>query len=260
MKRSALYSPLRRSVRRRLFPTRRPQMYRRRRMYRKKISRTPRPKVGERSGTSNSKTYSLNSAESFSSRQIVALSMLEGIGQGDFINQRERQHIDLAGIKMFLNFRNKTDTAVFLNYGVLGIKNTRTIPESINPIGFFRSNGTSRTGDFDTTISSVTMHNQAINTDDYIVLMHKRKCLASRQSGTGGDWQTNKDSSYLDVAKYLRIKRQIRYAASDGEPTDTPIYFFYFITAHGGGPGAPILPDQGDFSGRFVIYFNEPKV
>lgn len=172
------------------------------------------------------------------------------IEQGPNPNQRQRDMVNFRGTRICLNAINITNDRIFLNYAIVSPKSNVVI----DPAEFFRSNAAQRGVPFDSPdLSSMDYHCRPLNTDVLNVVTHKRIILNRDITGTAS-------ARAATVMRYVKIRRQLRYANFDGEIEfcTTPIYFIWWCAREGGGPAE--TPDSSvRIDLRLISYFRNPR-
>lgn len=225
--------------------------------------RKARVMVGTPRNSMTSKTQVQTIRLSLPDKTLNVVSMLSNIEQGILINQRERGMITLGGFKMHMYFKNLVQNPQYLNFCMVASKNSGLAAAGasfITPIGWFRGEGAFRATDFSSAITSLSMHNQKINTDDYIVLFHHRMTLAGKLLESSADVQTNIHNEWTERKMWVPVKRQIRYSGPTGEPTDTTIFFVHWTCPIDSTVINTPLPDSYVFEARFVTYYRDPPI
>lgn len=217
-------------------------------------------RVGHPVGTSTSKyrqtgQRSIDIGPPLNDRTLYAFD-LTGIPQGDEPTMRERDLINLRGIKVCMEVVNTTPAPLYFNFAIISPKGE----VNLNPIEFFRSYSDNRGTDFESpNISSLDYHCRPINTDVFNILHHKRYVLTTGDAASKGEvYQGN---AAIRVMRYFPIKRQVRYRRQlegEGDFCTTPIFFVFWTAIAGfGTETAPQEAFRTDT--RIVTYFRDPK-
>jgi len=132
-------------------------------------------------------------------------------------NARERDVINLRGIKINMHVRNDVDRPIIFHYAILVDRTPLTAPVAQNDLAkdFFRNPGYltgDRSRDFESGIMGIDMGAMGINTDRWLVLKHKRIMLHPKLNGFGNYNPNHKN--WIDISKYMSINRQLRYDVS----------------------------------------------
>jgi len=215
--------------------------------------------IGERIGTTNSKTAAVSYLEPTLSTRTLDIQELYLIPRGTDINARERDHMTLTGIRSCIHLRNSLEQPQWVHVAIVGVKQTTgNVP---NTTKFFRANGTNRVTDFDNSLTGLEFMCLPINTDDYTILKHKRFNLPGTASSTPGEANFNNRPNYRMLKMWTKVKRQIRYEDNNNTSnTDGRLWMLvwcdYVETPGGSVPTANALA----FTSRHVTYFSDPKV
>jgi len=167
------------------------------------------------------------------------------------IDERQRNILNLRGVKMCLEVHNTQDDPLYYNCAVIVPK----LSPSVSATGFFRGNGADRDVTFGTSLTGLQLHCLPINADKHYVLWHKRYKL-NPISNTG--YQAASGKSYMTIKKYLKFKRQVRYSDNaDTLPEGGVPYFISWCSLYGeaSGAGVSALAEAK----HFVTYFREPR-
>lgn len=211
-------------------------------------------KVGERIGTTNARTEATNTAGILNTRTLYNVA-LNDLDRGTALNQRERDHVRFSGVKCCIEYRNASGQPLYLNVAVIGLKATSgNVPDTQN---FFRGSTDSRTISFSTALTSIQFHCLPINTDDYVIMRHKRMLLASDLQGEGA--YKSDGRAFGSMEFYVKINRQIRYFPESTVPTDGRIFLVYWADKHGEPGGALAQSNAFVFNMRHVQYYHNPK-
>lgn len=221
---------------------------------RSKKARFSTTQVGNRVGTSNSKSrIQLNTdpdAKSSRTLNVVALTSIT-LGQG--LSQRERGVANIRGFKICMAVRNQLLDPLYFNAAVVSPKNTT----SITPANFFRGNGTAERGiDFDNARTALEFHCLNLNTDKFVILKHKRY----RLRGTGNTAFTDgTGKSYMNLDWYIKLKRQLRFEGASAGPIADPVFLVYWMDNFRADANDPPVLGTASVSERHLVYFRETK-
>lgn len=164
---------------------------------------------------------------------------LDAISKGTGLNQRERDICNLRGIKIFGHIRNVETTPLTVHMAILYPK-FDTTPLSVDfNVDFFRDLGPVRGINFDTA-NNYIVQNRPINPDRFVILKHRRFNLISDTQATP---QINEQSgkNYRNFKFYIKVRKQLRFRASENNPTNGRLFFAVWATPMGwdGGKGTP---------------------
>lgn len=211
-------------------------------------------RVGERIGTTNARTEAVNYSNVQATRTLYAIA-LNDLDRGTALNERLRDHVRLSGVKCCIEYRNQVGTPIYLNIGVVCIKGTATsVPDTQN---FFRGRDGSRALNFSTSLTSLEFHCTPINTDDYVVIKHKRMLLASNALG---DTAYKSDGRVFGTIEfYMKINRQIRYFPDSEIPTDGRIFLVYWADKFDTPGGTLSSGAAFTFNMKKIQYYHNPR-
>ncbi|ASH99185.1 capsid protein [Giant panda circovirus 2] len=212
--------------------------------------------VGEAIGTTNCKTKqcSLTDITAKNSRTLYRTGVTD-IPGGSNPDERLRNHVNLRGFKVCLEFRNNVTTPLYVNVAVLAPKNTSG--NILSETDFFRDSGTTRAKDFSTALTAMEFHCLPVNTDDYVVLKHKRFRLGPLPGATL--YQNSVGNNYKNVDWYIKLGRQVRYESSSSQATDGHVSVAYWCDAWGAAAGTAAASGSMSVSQRYITYWKEPK-
>lgn len=220
-----------------------------------------RARIGERIGTSTCKT---NIA--IDDRQLISQSsrILNGTNEelistdkGDAINQRTRQVINLRGWKMDFEVVGTMTTPCYVNLALVMVKGGTTSSGVPNNADFFRYHSADRARNFGTFLSGLEFGTLPINTDKYVVLKHKRMLLIPGIDDPG-TFRTEGGKNWRRLSWYIKVKRQIRYDASQNIPESGQVYLLHWGAGFGESEGAPSVVGAYSLHRRIVQYFRDP--
>lgn len=169
------------------------------------------------------------------------------------INGRQRHVVNLRGFKLCMEIRNNTVDPLYVNLALIMHKS------ALNPTtsNFFRDQTTERAKDFNNALTGLEFHCSPINTDDYVVLFHKRYRLDPNNAGTV-NYSTN-GKNYMNFDRYIPIKRQIRYDNNgDLAPQSGNLFFCQWYTRMFETSTTVPVPAT-TVSKHFVTYFRDSQ-
>ena len=230
------------------------------RRYRRKRQAFSKSRIGEPVGTSSSKQYHIASDQiQFATRSLEFLLLTDFPKQtsAQEVNARERDIVNCRGIRICMLFRNLVANALFLNVAVVYKKDNGT-PDTDN---FFRSKTlNTRSQNFDTTLTGLEFHCLPINTDEYVILRHKRYKLLQKSNGVNaGNEQDNRGSSMLNLKWYIKMRRQFRFDDFNPRPIDGAVHLVYWCDTCISGGGSPSSPLACELTRSVVTYAREPQ-
>lgn len=233
---------------------------------RTKFSRT---KIGEPVGTTACKRFTtrdtnptLYNTRTLHTANLSLIARNDGTAAED-IDQRQRDAVNFRGVRMHFGLENLGFNPLHVNIAILHDKTT----DGTAPIedGFFRGSGSTRGLDFSTALNSTDFSTRGINTDKYVILMHKRMLIPGRREPGEGppqfpDAYTGK--SWRTMKRYLRIKRQIRYdgaGTQNQQPVNGNLWLVWWCDTFLNATGEEVDNGLLRMSDRHVVYYKEPK-
>lgn len=228
------------------------------RAYKKRKSMFSPKHIGEPVGTSNCKrTVQLNTALTAKDTRTQYIQNVTEIDHTttNEIEKRQRQMVNLRGIKICVAVKNDLTVPLYFNWALLALKcGAGSVP---NTGDFFRASQADRSKGFSTALNALEFHCLPINTDKYIILRHKRFRLAAN-GGTAYTDGTGK--SYMNFDFYQKIGRQIRYNnLASVDPGAGDVYVVYWADGFNGAASDLATPNAFDISQRYITYWREPK-
>lgn len=172
------------------------------------------------------------------------------------VSARQRNLLNMRGTKICMEMANQTNDALYVNVAVV-------VPlraTSVTNTDFFRSSvGNTRSTDFNATaLTGLEFHCLPINSDKHRVLWHKRFRLTPRD--TTGGLTDHQGRSYMTIEKYIKYKRQLRFANNtDAIPEGASPFLIYWCSGFGTSLAAGSTASALQVTRRFVTYFREPK-
>lgn len=214
-----------------------------------------RARIGEPVGYATGKRFEIDSPlNNYDTRTFYQLDPLQII-RGDTLDSRNRDMINLRGIKATFLFKNAKTKPLQINWACVASKKRGAVDGS----DWWRSNeGTSRQQDFDVNADAMTMHNSAINTDEFTVLFHKRFTLISPEADGLWHAKTGNGRPWVQMEKYVKINRQIRFEGSSSL-SEQRISFVWYCTEPGDPQGHVAQVGGLQVQAKTVCFFKEPK-
>lgn len=197
----------------------------------KRKAQFSRKNIGEPIGSSNAKADLVVNVipGQFDSRTLITHNLTE-IPEGTTTDTRIRKIINLRGFKICAEFSNTQTIPLYLNVAVLSPKQKSTVDGN----DFFRDDGSddNRAQNFSSiTLNSLQFHCLPINTDDYIILKHRRYKLNPVPNGTTFAAQNGKN--YMNIDWWIPLKRQLRYDTLSGGPENGTVHLVYWCARFG---------------------------
>lgn len=170
------------------------------------------------------------------------------------INTRQRNIVNVRGIKLCMEVQNLQEVPLYVNIAVLSNKQGANVQTT----DFFRGDGVQRAADFTaSTINGLEYHCRPINIDKYHVWWHRRYRLNALA-------QLNNDSTngktYFNIDKYLKINRQFQFLNNaDTIPENNAPQLVWWCSVFMSSDVTPVLTNAMQMTQRAIVYFREPK-
>lgn len=222
------------------------------------ISRRKRMRrVGEPTGRSTCKRDRIESvSQTEDTRTLYSTAIIQNIEQvntaTETINTRQRDIINVRGIKFCFEARNNNAEPLNLNIALVCVKGRQ---DEASTSEFFRSSTDQRSMSFNTSRSALEFKCSPINADRYTVLFHKRWTLGPNDST--GSYVTNNNSNYRLSEFYQPVKRQVRFEGP--VVTNGEVYLLHWCDYPFRNGGDPATAGALTWSQRMIIYFREPR-
>lgn len=220
-----------------------------------------RARIGEAVGTSNCKTDILinNEGPLEQGDRTQYNYPLINLQAGQEINQRNRQVVNFRGWKMDFELVNTQNSPLYFNIAIIATKGGSNTSEVVTA-DFFRYHNNDRAINFDTGRSGLEFHTLPINTDRYTVLKHKRMLLKP-QRGDNQNFIYEDDSgrNYRRFRWYVKLKRQIRWDASQAVPETGQVFLVYWAAKFGSFSNDSSSPNAFAIHKRIVQYFRDTQ-
>lgn len=198
-----------------------------RRMY----ERLPkRQKVGHRRGDGTSKAAKSATDRIIDTRELDLIPFIEVTratgAQQDLSNLRDRNVIQVSGVKFCIQIANLDDRPLRVHYAIVKRKDAVT-PTQVDFLGGLGN--ASRGVDLNTVgLTDGYLDCLPINTDEYIVFKHKKFTLNPKPGSVAATLAyvgNSTSGNYRRLDKYIKINRQFRF---EGTATE-PIGQFYMV-------------------------------
>lgn len=171
------------------------------------------------------------------------------------IDSRQRDIVNVRGIKIVMEARNNLTSPVYFNIAILATK----IGSSISNTEFFRDYSTERSINFgDASLGGLDYNRLPINTDRYQIMMHKRYRLRGYDLEAGTSYLNAGGVSYMNFTKYLKINKQVRYDGTSAFAL-TPVFLVFWCSKFLDEAPADNTISTMAYSLRTTIFFKEPK-
>jgi len=197
------------------------------------------------------------SEESINTRSLYQRKLID-VDFGDNINQRQRNIINVSGIKISMEMKNITANPMYVNFAVISPKAGVDPSANLDTLDFFRaSDSNDRSKDFSEALTSTEFHMLPINTDKYTVLKTKRSKVVAALSG--GDTVALSGSSYLNLDWWIPLKRQFRFDGTLSTPDNGQVYLVYWFDMFMQPGGTLKILNGAKVSEKTILYYHEPR-
>lgn len=215
--------------------------------------------VGMRPGSGLTKKYPIRNQTSLvnkATRTLYSVDVTDIAKQStEQINRRDRDIVNLRGFKWCQEWRNILNTPLLCNWAVV----TPRKGDIVETADFFRAaNEDARVAAFGTARSSNESHCLPINSDAYVVHAHKRFILGPANGQTNTSWYFPNHKNYIQLKKYVKINRQIRFEDTS-TPTTRGVFVVYWMDQTLQPGGAAAVANCAQELTTCVSYFREPK-
>lgn len=213
--------------------------------------------IGTRVGTSNTKQATLRGLGQMKGWTPYYKDMTE-IARGTTLSQRQRDVVNTRGFQIDMYFRTRTraealpSEVYFLNVAVVAPEDRwDDTPDFVDDFFRARNNNDERAVDLGGGLGSIDLHRLPINTDDMVVLKHKRYMMNTFASGHKG-WVKR-------IKWYVPLKRQIAYDGLTATDSVNPVYIVWWCCRgfQPSGTGSDLTTDFLDYQYRTITYFRE---
>lgn len=154
----------------------------------------------------------------------LTVQPLNQISQGDTLDQRTRQVINIRGVKIWYMVKNSHNEVSLGRWAICRFKNNNSAPTATT-VGedFFRGHFDARQVNFDAVISGPRKHTYGLNTDKFEVFAQGKFTLAP--DGTNTSDQANMMNSMYVCDKYIPINKLFHYEGSSSTDGTDSLFF-----------------------------------
>ena len=180
--------------------------------------------------------------------------------KGSAIDEREYDMVYISGFKISMQLRSGRPDPSMLHVAVVAPR--EFCGDGATPnfnTNFFRSPKDSRGIDFNTQLASQQINNYGINSDKWHVFWHKRYWIGPEDTTAPTDeYNVGVSRNWLNVKKYVPLKRQIRYEDAQALSAVNKVYLLVWGDLFINEPGAT---NQGWLAGQKVVtmYFRDSR-
>ena len=235
------------------------------RRWRSRKGNFSRSRVQNKIGTSSAKRNEITAGATLgiqNTRTLYSINLLGNISPGNSgnnENRRETSLVNISGFKFCFYIRNNQPNPLIWHFVLIAPKgctnNVDPTNDTILEQNFFRANdGIVRGTNFGNQLSGMEFMCKNINTDQWIVLKHKRYRLGPNQFQSDST-NTNRDNFRI-IEHYYKFKRQVRY--DDDVLVGAGLYLVGWADTI--DASATSTPVSGGYSlqQRVIKYFREP--
>lgn len=224
-----------------------------------KTFRFGRSNVGQRVGEGTTKRVENTSIENVSKgTQALESYDLTAVALGDALNERERYVINCRGFKIRLLVRNFLDAPIVFNWAIVAGRSKNAVTAS----DIFRAYGNGRAQQLGKPSGNGLSRSYGdINTDEYVVMKHKRFVLSEINDPTTTNTLTYEagKSAWSMKEFYFPLNRQLRYDSTSSTSCTEKVFFICWASR----PLAVANDDGTEGQYRLglqtIMYFKEPK-
>lgn len=229
----------------------------------KSRKRKIRAELGINSKPTNVKTGQIIQipTSAINTRQLYTLNLCtvpkDASAAFDIENGRERDLIDLRGVRLHWEWTNQRLAPLRINVAVIVPK------ENNGPLigDFFKGETDTRFRGFGTALSSIEFATTPINTDAYAVLSHKRWILEpagkSSETGFGPEYKSER-ASYVRKSQYINISRYFGFKGTNPVPSGRHAWLVYWCDFWGNTPGS-LATGGATIALEGLSFFKEPS-
>lgn len=228
------------------------------RKYRKYRSRFSKAGLGRSPGTATSKRntpINFTTPVQYDTKTLYTTNLINMPHSGsNDINTRQRNIVNVRGIKLCMEVQNLQEVPIYLNVAVLSNKQGANVQTT----DFFRGDGVQRAQDFTaTTINGLEYHCRPINIDKYHCWWHRRYRL-NALAQTNADAENGK--TYFNIDKYIKINRQFQFLNNaDVIPENNAPQLVWWCSVFMSSDVTPVLTNAIQMTQRGIVYYREPK-
>lgn len=216
-------------------------------------------------GTSTSKRATVlegSGPQAQDTRTLYSANLLGGISQQlqNNENRREGSAVNVSGFKFCFHIVNTQATPLIWHFALISPKGCTTNVDPGTDIvqtqNFFRANDSGvRAMDFSNQLSGMEFMCKPINTDNWVILKHKRIRLGPNQFQADST-NTNRDN-YRILNYWFKFKRQVRY--DDLDLVGSGVYLVGWAdTIDAAASTSPVLGGY-TLNQRVIKYFRDAK-
>jgi len=219
----------------------------------------------ERIGSGNSKRIRTNAettgsiaTRTFNFRPLIEITH----GENNGLANRERNMVNLRGVKICWSCRNKTSNPLQVNWALVipkEFKNSSVTSDFTS--SWYRDPGSSnidRSLQFDAARTALEHHCLPINTDKFEVIAHKRFTIMGL--GTATEFDSRNGINWKNIHYYQKINRQVRFdRQNEAQPSNMQMYMVWWCDQPFSPSLASVVSNAMEVQNYTICYYKEPK-
>lgn len=188
-------------------------------------------------------------------------------GANNEIDTRQRNIMWWSGTKLHFEVTNFEAAPLYLNVAILHSRQQQGLApplttQTYTTFGdFYRGNASSRSTDFSDSLSALDNRTLNINTDDWVVLKHKR-IVVGQATNTVGVYLTGVTKNTMTFKWWVPIKRNLRYEDGDANgyaDSNGEGYLVFWADSFNDTAGQTQKTGAYQFNFKGITFFKEPK-
>jgi len=192
---------------------------------------------------------------------------ISDVAQGDSINQRERQAIDISGFKIRYLFKNTANDAATANAAptkplLCNMAIVWQDGRELNYLGashFFRTTGVNRYTAFNAdTLSGWDKYTYPMNIDADAVLWHTRFKLGA--ANTNGGFGAGSQNTWRTISRYIKIGRRAVFHGPEATSHEGSYWLLVWCNHFDQVPTDALQDNTFIILGETNMYFRDPGV
>jgi len=188
------------------------------------------------------------------------LGEIQGAIQTNNADRRESALVNISGFKFCFHIKNNQPVPLIWHFALISPKgctnNVDPVTDAVQTSDFFRANdGGVRGVDFSNQLSGMEFMCKGINTDQWVVLKHKRIRLGPNQFQSDST-NTNRDN-YRIIEHYFKFRRQVRY--EDDSLVGAGLYLVGWADRIDSQAGALLVNNGYELNQRVIKYFRDAR-
>jgi len=211
--------------------------------------------IGEAIGSTTCKYDNVLDVTETRVTRVLYKEELTKFVSGTANNQRLRNVIDFRGARICIEMKNVRPEPIRVNIAVVGIKGQTKNQAEPDEERWFRGSGDARYMAFSNSRTSIEFACNPINTDEYVVLKHKRFTL---MPGETANDNPAVGRNFKEVKMYIPIKRQLRFDTNNTSPEEGKVWLVFWCDAWEANAGT-LSNSAIEYRSKKIVYFRESK-